>query len=146
MRRLVALALLLLPSVAWAQDYNNPSTLRPGTVISVVSAANTQVTATLPAAGAGLFHYITGIYLFHSCTTAVTGSAINTITTTNLPGSLAFTNGNACAVGSDNPFAQIPLSSTPLKSSVANTDTTFVCPAQGAAAFCRMNIFYFIAP
>lgn len=112
--------------------------------VTGLSAANTAVTVTLPAV-AGQFHYITAITVTRTCTAALTGSAALAITTTNLPGSLAFTAGNACAVGSTNNDVNLSLSS-PLKSSVVNTATTVVCPAAGAAVVCRVNVVYFAAP
>ncbi len=112
--------------------------------ITALSTANTQVTATLPAV-AGQFHYITAINVTRTCTAALTGTAALAITTTNLPGTLAYTAGNACAVGStNNDLALYP--NTPLKSSVVNTATTVVCPAAGAAVVCRISVLYFAAP
>ena len=66
-----------------------PSTL----AVTSLSAANTSTTATLPLV-AGQFHYITALQVTRTCTAALTGSAALAITTTNLPGSLAFTAGN----------------------------------------------------
>ncbi len=110
--------------------------------VTAVSAANVAVTATLPAAGANLFHYITAIRIVRTCTTAITGSAALTVTTTNLPGSLAWTMGNACAVGSTNNDV-VEVFEQPLKSSAANTASTIVCPAIGATGLCRVNVYYY---
>jgi hypothetical protein len=52
--------------------------------------------------------------------------------------------GNACAVGSTNRDVNIDLPAAPLKSSVANTATTIVCPALGATGICRINVFYYL--
>lgn len=141
----LAALLALAPLPALGQNYapgGSPFASIPATALS---AANTQVTLTLAAPGAGLFHYITGIEITHSCTAAVVGSAVLTITTTNIPGSLAFSNGDACAVGSDHVSYYGPFV-PPIKSSVVNTATTIVCPAFGAAAFCRVTAYFYTAP
>jgi len=117
-----------------------PSTL----AVTTLSAANTATTATLPLV-TGQFHYITAVQVTRTCTAALTGSAALAITSTNLPGSLAWTAGNACAIGSTNNDVQVSYSS-PLKSSVAGTATTVVCPAAGAAVLCRVTVLYFAAP
>lgn len=115
------------------------------TAVTTLSAANTTVTLTLPAAGAGLFHYIIELNATRSCTTAIVGSALLAYTSTNLPGTLAWTAGNACAIGSTNQDILNDLSQ-PLKSSTANTATTIVAPAAGAAGSIRLTAFYYTAP
>jgi len=112
-------------------------------VVSTLSTANTAVTATLPAAGAGLFHYITGIEIVRNATAALAGSATLTYTTTNLPGTLAWSVGNAMAVGGTQWDVQA-FFPAPLKSSAANTATTVVAPAAGAAVLVRINVYYFV--
>lgn len=138
---------LLVCSVAWSQSNTGtiilsspPSTL----AVTALSAANTAVTATLPLV-TGQFHYITSIQVQRTCTAALVGTAALAITTTNLPGSLAWTAGNACAVGTTNNDVTLNLRS-PLKSSVVGTATTIVCPAAGAAVLCRITVLYFAAP
>lgn len=112
--------------------------------VTALSGANAIVTATLPAV-AGQFHYITSIQVQRTCTTAIVGTAALAITTTNLPGSLAWTAGNACAVGSTNNDVVLT-PTTPLKSSTVNTATTIVCPAIGAAGLCRVTVLYYTGP
>lgn len=114
-----------------------PSTL----AVVAKSAANTAVTATLPAV-AGAFHYITALRIMHTCSTALTGTNIFDVTTTNLPGSLTFSIGNACAVGTTNNDVMQEYAS-PIKSSAVNTNTTIVCPLLGAATFCKIEVFYY---
>lgn len=107
-------------------------------------AANGAVTLTLAAAGVGLFHYLTHILITRNATAALAGTATLVITTTNLPGALAWSVGNAMIAGG----TQIDLSlvlDSPLKSSVANTATTIVAPAPGAAVLWRINAFYYTA-
>lgn len=111
--------------------------------VTNASTANTSVTVTLPAAGAGLYHYITHLDITRHATALLSGTATLTYTTTNLPGSPAWSFGNAMAAGG----TQIDVSadfSSPLKSSVANTATTFVAPAAGAAVLTRINVGYFV--
>ena len=110
---------------------------------TVTAAAGSGATLTLAAAGAGLFHYITNLHVSRNATAALAGTATLVITTTNLPGSLAFSVGNAMVAGGtqrdlDFVFPQ------PLKSSVANTSTTIVMPAPGAAVLWRACAFYYV--
>ena len=117
-----------------------PSTL----AVTATAAADTGFTLTLPAAGAGLFHYITAIEIMRASTAALAGTAVLLVTTTNLPGSPVWSVGNAMAAGGtqrDEDFSP----TTPLKSSVANTATTFVFPAPGAAVLWRANVTYYTA-
>jgi hypothetical protein len=116
-----------------------PSTLH----VTVTAAANTAATITLPAAGVGLFHYITHIHLQRNATAALVGSATLIATTTNLPGNPAWSYGNAMIIGG----TQLDLNyapTTPLKSSLANTATTIVIPAAGAAVLNRGNCSYYV--
>jgi hypothetical protein len=123
----------------YARPY--PST----TIVTATAAVNTGVTATLPAAGAGLFHYITKISLVKLYAVAGVASGAGVIiTTTNLPGTPSYTTeqvvaaiGSAPEVVNENYFAN------PLKSSVANTATTFVAGAQLQTIW-RWNVSYYI--
>lgn len=108
------------------------------------AAANTQTTVTLPAAGAGLFHYITSIVIMRAATAALAGTATLNITTTNLNGA-TWTVGNAMLAGG----TQIDLNfmpSKPWKSQVANTASTIVYPAAGAAVLSRITVTYYTGP
>lgn len=120
--------------------YSGVSTL----AVTNTAAANTAVTLTLPAAGAGLFHYITYIEITRNATAALAGTATLVITTTNLPGSLAWSVGNAMSAGGTQIDVRMAFPS-PLKSSVANTATTIVTPAPGAAVLWRVTAFYYTA-
>jgi hypothetical protein len=112
--------------------------------ISATAAASSAVTATLPAAGAGLFHYITGIQIIQaSSTTAGAAGAPVVVTTTNLPGSLAFTRPSAVPAGDVREFVQTFAS--PLKASAANTATTIVAPVHTNIVW-RINVYYYTAP
>lgn len=111
--------------------------------VTATAAANTGFTLTLPAAGAGMFHYITSMRIVRNATAALAGTATLIYTTTNLPGSPAWSVGNNMIAGGtqldlDEQFA------FPLKSSVANTNTTIVAPACGAAVLARISVGYFV--
>lgn len=116
-----------------------PSTLW----VTATAAANTAATATLPAAGAGMFHYITSINITRNATAALAGTATIIHTTTNLPGSPAWSVGNNMIAGGTQTDVDFQPAS-PLKSSVANTATTIVAAAGGAAVLNRVNVSYYV--
>lgn len=112
-------------------------------VVEIDGGANASATITLAAAGAGLFHYITNIQWYRHCTAALVGTGAFNITTTNLPGSMKWRIGNAIAVGQnliDVDYTPV----TPLKSSVANTNTTIVAAAAGAAVLSTGQCTYYV--
>ena len=111
--------------------------------VTNTGAANAAVTLTIPAAGVGLFHYITSLVIQRAGAAALAGTAALVITTTNLPGAIAFSVGNACAAGGTNNDVNLALAGNPLKSSVANTNTTIVCPVPGAGVLWRITCTYF---
>jgi len=110
--------------------------------VTATAAANTAATATLPAV-TGLFHYITNIHIMRNATAALVGTATIIHTTTNLPGSPAWSVGNAMVAGG----TQLDVDytpTTPLKSSVAGTNTTVVAAAGGLAVLGRVNVSYYL--
>lgn len=111
--------------------------------VSTTAATGVAVTATLPAVVAQ-FHHITLIEIVKYFTVANAASATPlVVTTTNLPGSLAFTFGQPVgAIGITDRMIHSPES--PLKSSVVNTATTIVCPATTGIIW-RVNVYYFAA-
>ena len=111
--------------------------------VTVKAAANTAATVTLPAVAAQ-FHYITGIEIMRTATAALAGTATLVVTTSNLPGGLAWSVGNAMAAGATqrDVFITFP---NPIKSSTVNTATTVVMPAPGAAVLWRANVYYYTA-
>lgn len=117
-----------LPSILW---------------VTVTAAANTVATITLPAAGAGMFHYITYLNVMRNATAALAGSATLIHTTTNLPGSPAWSVGNAMVAGGQTVDVDLQ-PANPIKSLVANTATTIVMPAAGLAVLNRGNCAYYI--
>ena len=111
--------------------------------VTATGASGAAVTATLPAPGAGLFHYITHIHLVQFVVAARTAAATPVLaTTTNLPGNPVY----SCdaTVGAIGQIIQYDLTpNNPLKSSVANTATTFVGPATTSTIW-RWNIGYYV--
>lgn len=97
-------------------------------IVTATAAVNTAVTLTLPAPSAGLFHVVTRIQIDRFFATAgLAGATPTVVTTTNLPGSLAFSFPTAGILGSMESITLEP--AQPIRSSVAATATTIVCPA-----------------
>lgn len=117
-----------------------PSTLW----ITAAAAANTLTTATLPAAGVGMYHYITSIEITRASSAAVAGTATLNHTATNLPSSPVWTVGNAIAAGGTEKDVKLEFGTSPLKSSVANTATTITAAAAGAGVIGRVNVSYYV--
>lgn len=116
----------------------------PTTLIATATgAANAAVTLTIPAPAAGLFHYITGLEITRAGAAALAGTAVLVITSTNLPGTVAWSVGNASAAGgTQKDFDK--MFSNPIKSLVAGTATTIVAPIPGAGVLWRINAYYYL--
>ncbi len=126
-------------------DVHGNAALEASTLgVTNTGAANASVTLTLPAV-ASEFHYITSITIQRAGAAALAGTAALVITTTNLPGSLAWSVGNAVAAGGSMTDVNL-MPTTPLKCSAANTATTIVCPVPGAGVLWRINVTYYTAP
>lgn len=109
--------------------------------VNTAGGANLAATLTLPAAGAGLFHYIVSIRLSRIATAALAGAALLAITTTNL-GAMAWRVGNAMVAGG----TQLDVDfqpAQPYRSAVANTASTIVCPIPGAAVSWELAATYY---
>ena len=108
-------------------------------VTAVSAGAGSAATATLPAV-AGLRHYIDGVQVTRSAAAALTAAATPvSVTTTNLPGTPAFTFGQDVAgIGIDK---TVEFGATGIAASAANTATTVVCPAY-AGVIWRVNVSY----
>lgn len=108
--------------------------------VSATGASGAAVTLTLPAA-VSVFHYIQTIKITKYAVAALTGIATPiVVTTTNLPGSLAFTFGTAQAIGTT--LTEDLVGIDALRSTVVNTATTIVCPATTNVIW-RVNVFYY---
>lgn len=108
--------------------------------VTATGVAGAAVTLTLPAT-VGVFHYIQSIKIVKYATIAIVGGATPVIvTTTNLPGNIAFTFATAQAIGTTlvEDYSNIEA----LRSSVVNTASTIVCPAT-ASTIWRVNVFYY---
>lgn len=113
--------------------------------VTGTAAVNTGVTVSLPTAGAGLFHYITAIHVVKLYSViGVAAGAGNIITSTNLPGNPAWTTEQLASPAGTAVTVLDYKPTTPLKSSVANTATTIVCPVQLQTIW-RVNVSYFTA-
>lgn len=114
-----------------------PTTL----LISVTGAAGAAVTATLPSV-AGLRHVLDFIRVVRSASVALTaGAAPTVVTTTNLPGSPAFTFGADAAPQGSDKVDELNFGSTGLAATALGTATTLVCPATTGVIW-RANVGY----
>jgi len=113
--------------------------------VTGTAAVNTALTITLPAAGAGLFHYITSIQWFKKYSVIGVAGAGPIITSTNLPGNPAWDTEHLAAPANTVIRVIDYQAHGPLRSAVANTATTIVAPLQLQTIW-RGNVSYFIAP
>lgn len=122
---------------------NNMPTNNMGTTVGAAGAATTL---TLASPGAGLRHHITYMRISRFAAAVLTASATPvTITTTNLPGSLAFTaEADAAQLGTRAPVVSEDFA-FPLAASAQATATTIVCPATTGVIW-RITAGFFPAP
>lgn len=117
-------------------------TTQIGTTLGTAGAATTL---TLAAPGAGLRHYLTYFEITRFATALLTAAAapVN-VTTTNLPGSLAFSfPADAAAQGTVDRWRED--FAYPIASSAQNTATTIVCPATTSVIW-RITAGFYVAP
>lgn len=114
-------------------------------VVTSVGASGAAVTLTLPSPGAGLRHYITYLSVNRFAVAALTaGAAPVTVTTTNLPGSLAFSfPADAALQGTMDRWREDL--AYPLAASAQNAASTIVCPATTNVIW-RATAGYYVAP
>lgn len=112
---------------------------------TAVGAAAAAVTLTIAAPGAGLRQYLTYVAITGFASALLTaGAAPVTITTTNLPGSLAFSvDAEARAQGAAWRYRED--FTFPLAASAQNTAITIVCPATTAVIW-RVTAGWYVAP
>lgn len=110
-------------------------------VVTATGAASAAVTATLPAV-AGLRHYVDLLAITRSATAVLTASATPlVVTTTNLPGSPAFTVGaDAAAIGVDKTVVA-DFGAAGLAAIAIGTATTVVAPVATGSIW-RLNVAY----
>lgn len=126
-----------------------PEPLRGSNVTSIigtaVGASGAAVTLTIASPGAGLRHYLTYLSINRFAVALLTaGAAPVTVTTTNLPGSLAFSfPAEAAAQGTIDRWRED--FAFPLAASAQGTATTIVCPATTNVIW-RVTAGYYVAP
>ncbi len=115
------------------------------TLGTAVGAAAAAVTLTLAAPGAGLRQYLTYLSINRFAAAVLTAAAAPvTVTTTNLPGSLAFSfAADAAALGTLDRWRED--FAYPIAASAQNTAVTIVCPATTGVIW-RVTAGYYIAP
>lgn len=113
-------------------------------MVTALSAVATAVTLTLAAPGAGLRHYITGIWFERYISIATTGAASGFVTTSansnivfNLPS-------DTQAIGTAGIVIGVTFSS-PVATTALNTATTFTAPAVAGTQY-RISASYYTAP
>jgi len=112
---------------------------------TTVGASGAATTLTVAAPGAGLRQYLTYLSIGRYAAAVLTASATPvTVTTTNLPGSLAFTfPADAAALGSMDRWRED--FAYPIAASAQNTAVTIVCPATTGVIW-RVTAGYYVAP
>lgn len=133
------------------QPVSGTLTVNQGTIVSAtlvgttISAANTTVTLTLNAVAAQ-FHYITSIEIvgLNPTVTAIAAAATNlAFTSTNING-IAWNAGTLLAAGAEKVVTRMQFG-PPLRSVVANTNTTIVAPPIGTGGLVRITVTYYTA-
>ena len=119
-----------------------PVTNSIGTILGTAAAATTL---TLAAPGLGLRHYLTYLSINRFATALLTaGTAPVNVTTTNLPGTLAFSfPAEAAAQGTLDRWRED--FAFPIASVAQNTATTIVCPATPSVIW-RITAGFYVAP
>jgi hypothetical protein len=115
------------------------------TAVTATAAAGTGVTLTLAAPAATCFHYITHIEIHKFAAALLVAAATPVlVTTTNLVGNPVFDFSAGAELAGSGVRTQVA-PGIPIKSSVAATATTIVCPATTSIIW-RVTAFYYIAP
>jgi hypothetical protein len=114
-------------------------------LVTATGAAAAAVTLTLPAPGAGLRQYLTYLSINRFATALLTAAATPVVvTTTNFPGSLAFSfAADAAAQGTIDRWRED--FAYPVAASAINTAVTVVCPATTGVIW-RVTGGYYVAP
>ena len=112
---------------------------------TITAAVSTAATLTLTAPGAGLRHYITGLRIErHAAALLTAGATPVVITTTNLPGALAFSIPvEAAAQGSVYEKVLDPVRA--IMAAAQNTATTIVAPLTTYVIW-RISATFYVAP
>lgn len=125
-------------------DWQRSGVVTP-TLGTTVGTAGAATTLTLASPGAGLRHYITYLSINRFATALLTAAAAPvTVTTTNLPGTLAFSfAADAAAQGTLDRWRED--FAYPLAAAAQNTATAIVCPATTNVIW-RITAGFYVAP
>lgn len=120
-------------------------TLVTSVIGTTVGTGGAATTLTLASPGTGLRHYLTYLSINRFATALLTAGAVPvTVTTTNLPGSLAFSfPADAAAAGTIDRWRED--FAFPIAASAQATATTIVCPATTGVIW-RVTAGYYVAP
>ena len=112
---------------------------------TITAALSTAATLTLTAPGVGLRHYITGLRIErHAAALLAAGTTPVVITTTNLPGALAFSVPmEAAAQGSV--YEKVMEPARAIMASAQNSATTIVAPLTTSVIW-RLSATFYVAP
>lgn len=136
-------ALFLNASIPAGSNTIGTVNVTPSTLVVSTSAAAAAGTATLPAAGAGLFHYITNIMIQRTTSAATTGANSGFVTGGTNHGLVFQLPSDTQAIG----FSQTVVNyspQSPLRVTAANTATTVTTPTVTATTY-RITVTYFTA-
>jgi hypothetical protein len=138
-----AAAAVLSTSIA-PLDVSLAGTCAPA-LVTATGAAAAAVTLTLPAPGAGLRQYVSYVSVARFASALLTaGAAPVVVTTTNLPGALAFSfPADAAAQGTIDRLRED--FAYPIGASAQNANVTLVCPGTTGVIW-RATAGYFVAP
>jgi hypothetical protein len=139
-----AAAAVVMASNALFDDFARFGSVTPS-IGTAVGAAGAAVTLTLASPGLGLRHYLTYLSINRFASALLTAAAAPvTVTTTNLPGALAFSfAADAAAQGTLDRWREDL--AYPIASSAQNTATTIVCPATTGVIW-RVTAGFLVAP
>ena len=137
-----ATTVLAANNAAYDNLLYGPNTSGIGTAVGASGAA---VTLTLASPGAGLRHYLTYLAINRFAAAVLTAAAAPvTVTTTNLPGSLAFSiPADAAALGTLDRWRED--FAYPIASSAQGTATTIVAPLTTGVIW-RITVGFYVAP
>lgn len=134
----------LMGSNSLFDDFAKNGSITPS-IGTTIGASGAATTLTLAAPGAGLRHYLTYLSINRFATALLTAAATPVaVTTTNLPGSLAFSfAADAAAQGTLDRWRED--FAYPIAASAQNTATTIVAPATTGVIW-RITAGFFVAP
>jgi hypothetical protein len=117
-------------------------------VLTSTNAVSAALALTLPAPGAGLFNYVTSIYISHAAQAAITAAAAGTITVTNLGASGATTRWTFPNTGAIGAYTIVVAQnfSAPLKCFAAASGIVFASSVPTTGGLLTATVSFFVAP